>query len=76
MSKITKSFLETGNLTRGEFGDIPRPVKVIWDPEINGYRKATADDRADWQEWGCWDSDFGWIAPVPEDDVVDNTEGW
>ena len=65
-----KSYLEAGNLTRGEFGDKPVPEKVIFDSEVNGYRRSIADDPEDLQVWGCWDSEFGWIAPWPESDII------
>jgi len=53
----------TDNLTRGQYGVTPRPEKVVWDDERNGWMTVTDEE---WQGvWGCWDPDHGWQAPWP-----------
>lgn len=65
-----KSFVENGNLTRGQYGEGPVLEKVVWDAEENGWRIATESDPESLQSWGAWDATFGWQAPWPDDDVV------
>ena len=59
---VSKSYQAEGNLTRGEYGDIPEPIRVSW-------------THGEWVEdpngtsWGVWDSQEGLLAPWPEEDV-------
>jgi len=66
MTYTAKSYLENGNLTRGQYGVKPVLVRVSF-----------SDEWGEWEEdsagtcWGAFDLDFGWIAPWPVDDVVE-----
>jgi len=74
MKTIARSYLESGNLTRGNYGNTPRPVPVTW--EDGEWRQdmtvkiadAVANPSA--HVWGAWDSDYGWMAPWPSNDVA------
>lgn len=61
---VAKSFIESGNRTRGQFGGIPKLERVSFDYEMNKWKSDEAGSA-----WGAWDIDFGWIAPWPENDV-------
>jgi len=56
---------QNGNLyTRGDYGEpVTQLHRIVWDPELNDWRKATEDDSLDHTAWGAWDSAFGWMAP-------------
>lgn len=73
---VAKSYIESGNLTRGQFGKVPHPVPVKW---INKHQMWVKDESVSLETalknpkdytWGCWDSDAGWMAPWPDDDIT------
>ena len=70
---IAQSFIEHGNLTRGQFGDIPHPIPVEWNLdrwEAIDVDLKIAAQNAHAYTWGAWDSDFGFMAPWPANDIV------
>lgn len=69
MSYTSKSWMESGNRTRGQYGCKPVMHRVSWDPETNGWI-----EDANGESWGAFDPDFGWMAPWPDADVVEDTE--
>ena len=76
---IAKSYLEHGNLTRGQYGEIPRPVPVEWNPEEGRWVPVDVDILEALREkerytWGAFDSDWGYMAPWDAGDVVADSE--
>jgi len=56
-------------MSRGDYGVcVERVHRVIWDPMINGWRKANGRDPYHLTWWGFFDPDWGWF-PIfrPED---------
>jgi len=62
-----KSYLEDGNLTRGEHGVKPVLVRGRW-----SHRNGRWIEDPNGHSWGAFDPDFGWMAPWPKDDVVED----
>jgi hypothetical protein len=67
---IARSYLEEGNLTRGQYGDVPYLFNVRMD-DLTG--RWVVDPLA--TLWGAWDSDHGIMAPWPAYDVT-TLEEW
>lgn len=81
MKTNSKSFLSHGNLTRGEFGDIPYLYPVEYDWVNDKWVRADVDifeatSNPDAYTWAAFDSDYGWLGPWPSDDVTEETELW
>ena len=67
MQYTAKSYLESGNLTRGDYGVKPVLVRVRW---LCLAERWIEDE--DGYVFGAFDPDFGWMAPWPPDDVIED----
>ena len=70
MKHTARSYIEQGNLTRGQYGVKPVMVRVSFDYETSEWI-----EDATGHAWGAWDPDHGMMAPWPDDDVIEDTTG-